>query len=142
MAVLLCLATTSCQDEIGVVEPGNPGTPAVDVQGDYSGNWTRTLDGKTQNATGTISFTAGETNHVVNVRLYCPELKVDFNTVANIAKNNEGGYVFANQEASKNGLGATFSGRIKDGNANIKFTLAIKEGRKKYLYDYTFDGNK
>lgn len=142
MAVFICLAATSCDNEYGVAPQGNPGTPAADTKGVYTGEWTRTLDGNTTTAVGTITFTPGEGNHVTYVDLSCPELQVDYHTVANIAKGNDGDYVFANQEANKNGLGSAFSGRIKDDNVTIKFTLSIKEGRKQYLYDYAFSGDK
>lgn len=139
--LLLCLPAVSCQDKVGYPEPGPQGNPEKQIEGTYSGIWTRTFNGEATTAPGSITFTPGDRNFVSNVVLNCTDFSLDYTTLANVV-NNSAGFVYYNQEAKENGLGATYTGRIIDGVATIKFTINVKEGRVNKLYDYTFTGEK
>jgi hypothetical protein len=142
LALSLGFGFTSCSDDD---EPSAPSTPACEAAaGVYSGTWSRTLNGETTSAEGTLTFEATDSAATV-ISAKCDEIAVDYSSTANItyAITNEGtGFIFTNGVAS-NGFGATFSGRISAaGKANISFTKTVKEGRKNYTYTYSFEGNK
>lgn len=139
LLMFVCLGFSSCHDEVGIPDAGKPGNPEKEIVGSYTGTWTRTLDGVETTATGTITFTAGDKAYVANVAVECPEFGVSLSGPANVAKNSAG-YTFYNQESKSNGFGTTYYGRIVDGVATINFTLSQKEGRKTYLYIYSFLG--
>lgn len=138
---LICIGFASCNNEVGYPDPGPAGNPEKEAAGTYTGTWTRELDGNVVEAQGTITLTPSDKAYITNVAVSCPDFGVELSGVANIV-NNSSGYVFANQESKENGFGTVFEGRITNGVATMKFTLTQKEGRKQYLYNYKFTGDK
>lgn len=141
--ILVCVGFSSCNEEVGYIDPGPQGNPEKEAAGTYSGTWSRALQGTDDivTSTGTITISAGDKAYIANVSVVCPELNLDLQSVANIVNYSEG-YKYYNMEA-KNGFGTTFEGSVlKSGIATIKFTIKQQEGRKQYLYTYTFSGDK
>lgn len=138
---LVCAGISSCDNSVGYPDPGPAGNPEKDIEGVYTGTWTRTLDGNSVEGQGSITFTPGENAYTTNVAVSCPEFGIELNGVANVVNYSEG-YKFYNQDAKGNGFGVVFDGRVVNGIAYIKFTITQKEGRKQYLYNYNFSGGK
>lgn len=138
---LVCMGIASCSDEVGYPDNGPQGNPEKEVEGTYTGTWSRELDSNVVEATGTITLTPSDNAYIVNVTVNCPEFGIDMQSVANVV-NYSDGYMYYNQEAKGNGFGVVFDGRVINGVASIKFTITQKEGRKQYLYNYTFAGGK
>lgn len=139
---LVCAGFASCDNSVGIPDRGPQGNPEKEIAGTYTGTWTRTLSGQTESttSTGTITFSPTDKSYVTNVAVSCPDLNINMNAVANVVNYSEG-FMYYNRE-NKNGFGVAFDGRVIEGNASIKFTLSVKEGRKQYLYNYTFNGGK
>lgn len=137
MAVMCVITATSCDDKVGVADAGPVGNPEKEIAGTYTGVWSKTLNDDTQTAPGTITFTAGDRNYVANINVSCPEFDVNLSGTCNVV-NNSVGYVFYNQEAKNNGFGTPYTGRVVNGNASIKFTLTVKDGRKQNNYVFEF----
>lgn len=139
MSLGLCL--TACSDDEEDNNAYSTTCPEIETAGTYTGTWTREEDGGgTTTATGTLTFEAGE-SYVTTVTAKCDDINVDYQSVANIvfAGNR---YAYSNMRAN-NGFGAVFSGEITTDNvASISFTLTVKEGRKSYVYYYSFEGTK
>jgi len=144
LAFTVCLAFTACSDdEDGVANPGAPVHPEIETAGTYTGTWSRTLLGSTDDpktAAGTLVLEASENAYVTKVTASCPDLAVDYSALANITPN----YSFNNNVATSetNTFGVTFGGAVKDNTATISFTKSVREGRKTYNYNYTFEGTK
>lgn len=144
LAFAAYLVFTACSDdEDGVTNPGTPIHPEVEVAGIYSGTWSRSLIGSTDEPTtaaGTLTFEASENAYVTKVSATCTTLGIDYSALANITPT----YNFYNNVAASttNGFGVTFSGAIKESVATISFTKTVKEGRKTYNYTYSFEGKK
>lgn len=144
LAFTACLVFTACNDdEDGVTNPGAPTNPEIETAGVYSGTWSRALLGSTDEpttATGTLTFEAAEVAYLTNVTADCAALSVNYSSVANITPN----YAFYNNigASATNGFGVAFSGDIKNNVATISFTKTVREGHKKYNYNYTFEGSK
>lgn len=138
---VIAFSLTSCKDEAGNADPGTPVNVAGAVEGTYTGTWTRVESSKPddiQTGTGTLTFTQlnGE-NYAVTVVAVCADLDVNYTANANINP----AYVFFNSLPTD--FGSSFAGRIIDKkDASLKFTKVVKEGRKQYLYDYTFNGTR
>lgn len=144
LAFAACLTFTACSDdEDGVANPGTPTHPETETAGVYTGTWSRSLLGSEDapvTEAGTLTFEASDGAYVTKVTASCTPLKVDYSALANITPS----YSYYNNVATSetNGFGVTFSGSIKDGVATISFTKTVKEGRKTYNYNYTFEGRK
>lgn len=128
MAVL-AMTVTSCRDDAGVLEPGNPVDIASKVAGTYNGTWTRVQDGtdKVESFDGSLTFTTVNIDdkhqyYIVNVKALCEGLKLDAQANANI--NPVG--IFFNSVSTE--FGNQFSGKIVDEkDATMEFKLTIKE---------------
>lgn len=140
------LGFTACSDDDDDNNKIYDTPPEVVTAGTYTGTWTRETDGvEPATANGTLTFTAlsGENaqTYVTNVKAECTELSLDKESVANITYAGTG-FLFSNM-AVANGFGTKFNGTISaDGVATIAFTLTVKEGRKTYVYNYSFEGKK
>lgn len=135
LALSLTFVSCSDDDDDAVAPAGNPAEAAAAT---YSGTWTQVLDGDTATAPGTLVITPGDTAFVANVAVSCSDFKVDASEVANIAfAGNATSFVFNN--AAGKTLG-NFAGRVTDGKASIMFSMEQRKGRKRYTYNYTFDG--
>jgi len=150
---LLAMATltfSACNEDPGVLEPGNPVCIAAKVAGTYQGTWTQVqadTDNEPVQYSGTLTFTQAEAenydgsvtlqDYIVNVKAECQELSLDGTEVANIAPNG----VFFNTVKTAT-FGNEFSGKISNDVATISFSLTKKQGRKQYIYNYSFSGNK
>lgn len=139
---LVCVGFASCSNEVGVPDPGPQGNPEKEIAGSYTGSFSKILNGEASGSEGegTITFTPSDSPYVTTVNVSCPDLNLDMTSTANVVNYSEG-YLYYNREP-KNGFGVVFDGRVIDKKATIKFTLTIKEGRKQYLYNYTFSGDK
>lgn len=137
MAVVCLVAASACSDEVGIPDAGPVGNPEKEIAGTYTGVWSKTLDDNTQNASGSITFSAGDSNYKANISVSCPDFNIDLSGVCNVVNNSEG-YVFYNQEAKNNGFGTAYTGRVVNGKASIKFTLTVKDGRKQNNYVFEF----
>ncbi len=138
---VLSLGIASCSNEVGIADPGPKGNPEKEIAGTYVGKWTKTLDDVSTEASGSITFAAGESAYVTEVKVDCPDMDLNFSGLANIVNNSEG-YIYYNQEAKQNGFGVAYTGRVIRGQATIKFIMNVKEGRKQYLYTFEFLGDK
>lgn len=142
MFAFFAMTLTSCRDEAGNPDPGKPVNIAGEVQGTYVGTWTRTNTSDAsvapQSMEGTLSFTQrGDENYVVIVKAECPGLSIDLSAPANINP----AYVFFNAISTE--FGNYFSGKIYDKKeAQLSFSLTVKEGRKQIIYEYAFTGFK
>lgn len=142
----LSIGFTSCEDDEG----GNSSytivsDPASVVAGTYTGTYTRTLDGVSETANGTITIAAGSSKEYVNVTFEeNKEFGVPQATIpCNIAQKGDSRFIIANGAGAKNALGTSFRLYVdnsKDLTAN--FLLTVKNGRKSYEYDFLFLGNK
>lgn len=140
---LICSGLSSCHDEVGYIDPGPQGNPEKAVAGTYVGTWTQTLQstGAVETGEGTIILTPGDQAYITEVKVSCPDLKIDMESLANIV-NNSDGYTYYNQEQKNNGFGVAFQGSVKGNEASIKYTKSIKVGLKQSIYVFTFTGTK
>lgn len=138
---LVSLGIASCDNEVGYPDNGPQGNPEKEIEGTYTGTWTKTVSGAEtgDSATGTLTFTP-EGQFITEVLASCSDLDINFSSNANVVNYSEG-YMFYNAEA-KNGFGTSFDGRVINGQATIKFTISIKVGLKQTIYNYTFTGEK
>lgn len=139
---LVCSGLSSCNEEVGYIDPGPQGNPEKEVSGTYVGTWTKTLQstGAEEIGQGTITLTPGDKAFITDVKVNCPDLNIDMESLANVV-NHSGGYTYYNQE-SKNGFGTAFLGSVKGNEASIKYTQSIKVGLKQSIYIFTFSGTK
>lgn len=148
---VLALSCTfvSCSDDNDDA-PAPAGNPAEAAAATYSGTWTVVLDTDTVTTPGTVVLSAGDTAFVANVAVDVEPVKMKVGSsmstislkaseVTNIAfAGNANSFAFVNVGAT---LG-NFSGRITDGNANMIFSTQQRVGRKRYTFNYTFEGIK
>lgn len=137
---ILAMTLTSCKDEAGLPGAGDPVNVAGEVAGVYTGTWSRTLNtepDKPSTAEGTITLTQVDDEfYVVTVDSKCADLNVDLSAPANINPRK----VFFNSTTTA--YGNSFSGKVVDNAVSLDFTLTVKEGRKQYIYNYSFSGSK
>lgn len=141
--LLACVGLASCEDSVGYPDPGPQGNPEKEIAGTYTGTWTRVTQSTQEEITGegSITFSPSENAFVTDVKVDCPDLDIDMQSLANVV-NYSNGYKYYNQEA-KNGFGVTFEGNVdKNGVASIKYTKSIKVGLKQTIYIFTFTGSK
>lgn len=145
--VLLALGFgfTACDDDDDFNDNQIHSTlPEQASAGTYSGTWKKVKSGETDttSAAGTLTLAAVDTaKYVTKVTAKCDEFKVDVTENANISWVNSD-FAFSNM-TSTNAFGSTFYGNITAaGKADIKFSLKQREGRKTYIFYYTFEGNK
>lgn len=136
----MAFAMTACQDKYEEVDPGAPSNPEKTGAGVYTGTWSRTFEGVTTTAEGTITIAPGETNYVCEVTVDCPELALNAATDNSIANINP---ALAFYQSTANNIALSFYGRIqKDGSIEMNFSKIVKEGRKSLNYVYSFEGHK
>lgn len=143
--IALALCVTSCKDEVGIADPSVPTNPEKVIEGVYTGTLTRTPrgNGEVKSGTCTLTIVPTEERYIATVKISCPELAVDLESVANVLPSSQGDYSFYNNLLG-NGFGAIFTGSVsrKADEALLSYTLSIKEGRKTTTFDFVFDGTK
>lgn len=123
-------------------------TPEIASAGTYIGTWTREAVGsetKTQEGTLTLAPVEGE-----DVRPYVTNVKVESKgTEFNLNKESTANISYAGTDVLfsnmnvTNGFGVKFNGSISaDNKAVISFTVTEREGRKTYVFNYSFEGVK
>lgn len=146
LSAVICLGIASCSNDIEIADNGPVGNPEKAVEGVYTGSWSRTLNGETAEATGTITMTPVDTaNYVTKVHVECPEFGLDMESVANVV-NTSSGYIYYNQESS-NGFQNAFTGNVTSSGVTIKFSKTDKyqDEKKKWktaTSTYEFAGGK
>ena len=149
--MLFLLATgmgfTSCSDDDEDITISHSTTPEIASAGTYSGTWTKEkVGGETTTASGTLVLAATDAEgksekYITYVTVSSAELKLEKSSNANISYANDF-YWFSNMNTT-NGFGTKFSGKINaDGSATISFSLTEKQGRKTYVFNYSFAGKK
>lgn len=142
LAATLVFSLSSCREDAEIPDRGSIAHPQDDVQGTYTGTWTRQEYGtdNVSTANGTAVFTPSDSNYVTDITISCAEMSIDFTSVANITPGGEG-YMFHNPVAT-NGFGAIFQGTIKKSDMSVwlSFKKTVREGRKTYTYIYDFNG--
>lgn len=149
--MLFLLATgmgfTSCSDDDEDITISHSTTPEIASAGTYSGTWTKEqVGGETTTAPGTLVLAATDAEgksekYITYVTVSSAELKLEKSSNANISYANDF-YWFSNMNTT-NGFGTKFSGKINaDGSATISFSLTEKQGRKTYVFNYSFAGKK
>lgn len=149
--MLFLLATgmgfTSCSDDEEDITISHSTTPEIASAGTYSGTWTKEqVGGETTTAPGTLVLAATDAEgksekYITYVTVSSAELKLEKSSNANISYANDF-YWFSNMNTT-NGFGTKFSGKINaDGSAAISFSLTEKQGRKTYVFNYSFTGKK
>jgi hypothetical protein len=110
------------------------------VAGDYNGTYTRTLNGESESANGTITLAQADKPYYVNVTFKAvPELKMEETTVkANIVQKNDNLFIISNTAGTGNALGTSFRIYVENGKMQANFLLKQKVGRKEYEYTYVF----
>ena len=149
--MLFLLATgmgfTSCSDDDEDITISHSTTPEIASAGTYSGTWTKEqVGGETTTAPGTLVLAATDAEgksekYITYVTVSSADLNLDKSSNANISYANDF-YWFSNMNTT-NGFGTKFSGKINaDGSATISFSLTEKQGRKTYVFNYSFTGKK
>ena len=149
--MLFLLATgmgfTSCSDDDEDITISHSTTPEIASAGTYSGTWTKEqVGGETTTAPGTLVLAATDAEgksekYITYVTVSSAELKLEKSSNANISYANDF-YWFSNMNTT-NGFGTKFSGKINaDGSATISFSLTERQGRKTYVFNYSFTGKK
>ena len=149
--MLFLLATgmgfTSCSDDDEDITISHSTTPEIASAGTYSGTWTKEqVGGETTTSPGTLVLAATDAEgksekYITYVTVSSAELKLEKSSNANISYANDF-YWFSNMNTT-NGFGTKFSGKINaDGSATISFSLTEKQGRKTYVFNYSFTGKK
>ena len=138
---------TSCSDDDDDITISHSTTPEIASAGTYSGTWTKEqVGGETTTAPGTLVLAATDAEgksekYITYVTVSAAELNLDKSSNANISYANDF-YWFSNMNTT-NGFGTKFSGKINaDGSATISFSLTEKQGRKTYVFNYSFTGKK
>ena len=138
---------TSCSDDDDDITISHSTTPEIASAGTYSGTWTKEqVGGETSTAPGTLVLAATDAEgksekYITYVTVSSAELKLEKSSNANISYANDF-YWFSNMNTT-NGFGTKFSGKINaDGSATISFSLTEKQGRKTYVFNYSFTGKK
>ena len=149
--MLFLLATgmgfTSCSDDDEDITISHSTTPEIASASTYSGTWTKEkVGGETTTASGTVVLAATDAEgksekYITYVTVSSAELKLEKSSNANISYANDF-YWFSNMNVT-NGFGTKFSGKINaDSSATISFSLTEKQGRKTYVFNYSFTGKK
>lgn len=145
MLFAACVAFVACQKD--VVTGHNPAEndPAAALHGkSYEGLMVRSLEGASDTLEAVMSIVDSDSinGHCIDVTVSCPGLGVDGTSVANVASEDEHGYVFYNTSTA-NGLEATtgFRGRVAGDIATISFVKSVKAGFKKKDYSFSFQGS-
>lgn len=149
----LVLTLSSCRDEADIPDHGAAINPEKEIEGTYTGTWTKTQRGSTAEPTvvdGTLTFTATEEAYIANVKIACAGDELGFTNTAsftcdesrtNVVKQSSQ-YMFYNT-LDTSGIGTKFNGTVSfGGEATMKFSKSIKSGRKTYTYDFVFNGVK
>ena len=140
----VCMAFVACQkDVITGHDPADNLYPQKDVDGVYEGQWYRSKDGVTDTLDGSMTLVAVDTAAFqVEVSVLCDAISLAGTSIANIAQEEEHGYVFYNMSAS-NGLGAdNFRGRVQDDVITIDFKKSMRDGRFQKIFTFHFSGVK
>ena len=143
LSMALCMVLASCDKE-EVRHYDN--TAAQDAVGVYEGTWTSvsSSSGTSTDYTGTIELAVFKDSLANQCFVYvkCEEAKWNLRGLANVSHAGDD-IVFNNENASGNGLGAGFYGRISgDGKATMYFSGTGKEGRKTVIFSNSFAGQK
>ena len=143
LSMALCMVLASCDKE-EVRHYDN--TAAQDAVGVYEGTWTSvsSSSGTATDYTGTIELAVFKDSLANQCFVYvkCEEAKWNLRGLANVSHAGDD-IVFNNENASGNGLGAGFYGRISgDGKATMYFSGTGKEGRKTVIFSNSFAGQK
>ena len=143
LSMALCMVLASCDKE-EVRRYDN--TAAQDAVGVYEGTWTSvsSSSGTATDYTGTIELAVFKDSLANQCFVYvqCEEAKWNLRGLANVSHAGDD-IVFNNENASGNGLGAGFYGRISgDGKATMYFSGTGKEGRKTVIFSNSFAGQK
>ena len=138
---------TSCSDDDDDITISHSTTPEIASAGTYSGTWTKEqVGGETTTAPGTLVLAATDAEgksekYITYVTVSAADLNLDLSSNANISYANDF-YWFSNMNTT-NGFGTKFSGKINaDGSATISFSLTERQGRKTYVFNYSFTGKK
>ena len=149
--MLFLLATgmgfTSCSDDDDDITISHNSTPEIESAGTYTGTWTKEqVGGETTTGYGSLVLSATDAEgksekYITYVTVSAADLNLDKSSNANISYANDF-YWFSNMNTT-NGFGTKFSGKINaDGSATISFSLTEKQGRKTYVFNYSFTGKK
>lgn len=135
----------SCSDDDDNGSVSMPASPAKDIAGVYSGEWTRV--GLTNNdstiTTGTITLTDSLDyyGHVTVGAASAVGIS-EMSSVVNVSWNANNVYTFFNY-VTTNGLGMSFAGTVKDGTTmSFQFKKTVRSGRKTSDYMFYFTGTK
>ena len=126
IAVFATVAFTACNDDNTTIYEVSAGQG---ISGEYTGEWSKTLDGVTETAQGTMVFTTSDLGgNFANITVTSAALDIDMTSVVNVTHAN-GDYIFTNTKDT-NGFGTSFMGRVyADGSATIYFVKVVKSGR-------------
>ena len=128
--VILALSCifVSCSDDDGDA-PAPAGNPAEAAAGTYTGTWCRVLNNDTVRGEGTLTIAPTDSMYCADFTFEAPTLDLKASSVANIAF------------AGADGLG-DFYGQITNGVATVKFSKEVRVGRKRNIYNFSFEGTK
>lgn len=137
---IMAFAMTACQDKYEEVDPGTPSNPEKNCAGTYTGTWSRTFEGTVVTGEGTVTISPTEDSYVCEVVVDCPELSLNGEKDYSIANINAAQVFF---QSSTNNIAPFFTGKVeKDGSVTMSFNKIVKEGRKSYSYQYSFEGKR
>lgn len=145
---------TSCSDDDDNGSVSMPASPAKDIVGVYSGQWTRVAltNNDSTITSGTVTLTT-QTDSLGNVLDYVGNVTVgaasavgitEMSSIVNVSWNANNVYTFFNYVTSDaNGLGMSFAGTVKDTQEmSFSFKKTVRSGRKTSDYMYYFVGTK
>lgn len=142
LALLSCtMGFTACSDDEGENSNYNLVADAgAAVAGSYVGVYTRTLNGESVTAEGTITLAQADQPYFVNVTFEpVSELGLAGATVkANIIQKNDDLFIISNTGGTNNALGTSFRIYVENGKIQCNFILEQKDGRKNNEYTYEF----
>lgn len=157
LLAVMALTFTSCKDEAGLPGPGDPVNIAGECQGLYEGEWSYVSESTPDDVKtypGSLTLTQRTTegvaeNYVVVLDAACAEFTANPLDASNpwpltAPANITPAYKFFN--ALKTPFGNEFNGEVKktDGQYDVYMTFkqTIKEGRKQFIYTFTFNGTR
>ncbi|MCC8117987.1 MAG: hypothetical protein LIP09_04450 [Bacteroidales bacterium] len=146
-AVALPMCFASCSSDDDTPATGDQVNVAAKVIGTYSGTYSveDVTNETTTDYTGTLVFTAytDDAPYAAYMTINCDcETPAFAGTAAANLVPKSRAYGFYN-ELSSNPLGFTFQGEIDfDGNTTMSFSMAVKQGKKTYVYNVNFSGSK
>ena len=141
--VILALSCTfvSCSDDDGDA-PAPAGNPAEAAAGTYTGTWCRVLNNDTVRGEGALTIAPTDSMYCADFTFEAPTLDLKASSVANIAFAGADGKSFSfNNTLGADGLG-DFYGQITNGVATVKFSKEVRVGRKRNIYNFSFEGTK